>query len=430
MSAPSLHQNGPRERGGTVRYAGFFHPYLLFALVPREATRENMQCNAYPVEDVPGGMELDVVFQVATLRKGEPPTKKELVAFIGPRNLQQLENADDVAGFSTGLADTIDMGWFSFIGRPLSSLLLWFQTFTNNWALSIILLTFMVKLATLYWTTKSMRSMKAMAALAPQIKELQAKHGDDKQKIQQEMMGLYKTHGVNPLAGCLPMLLQMPIWLALYRMLSTVGELYLSPAIPGWIDDLTATDPFHILPIALMGLMFLQSRLSPATMDSMQQKVLMYGLPLMFGVMSFFFPAGLTIYILTNTALSILHTLYMKKFDRPVKVPLVTKAPAAPAKAASPREQARKRDAGKGAAKPVIDVASKEVERDAATADDDGADDGDDEDGDDESGADGDGADESDEAPAKAAPGKATGPATGAKRSNAQRRGKRKRGKH
>jgi YidC/Oxa1 family membrane protein insertase len=306
------------------------------------------------------------------------------------------------------------MGWFSFIARPLSSLLLWFQSFTNNWAISIILLTLLVKLATLYWTTKSMRSMKAMAALAPQMKELQAKYGDDKQKIQQEMMALYKVHGVNPLAGCLPMLLQMPIWLALYRMLSTVGELYLSPAIPGWIDDLTATDPFHILPIALVGLMFLQSKLSPATLDSMQQKILMYGLPLMFGVMSFFFPAGLTIYILTNTILSILHTLYMKKFDRSAKTPLATPKPAAAA--SSPREQAKKRDEAKAKApaKPVIDV----------EADDERVSDEDDDAGDDAGGED------DDEPAAAPAPQATQGHQGQKKRSNAQRRGKRKRGKH
>jgi YidC/Oxa1 family membrane protein insertase len=195
-------------------------------------------------------------------------------------------------------------------------LLLKFHEAVGNWGIAIILITFVVKVLTLYWTTKSMRSMKAMAALAPQMKVLQEKYADDKQRQQAETMALYKQHNVNPVAGCLPILLQMPIWIALYRMLSSAGELYLQPFIPGWIDDLTATDPYYVLPGLLVVTMFLQARLQPATADSRQQKFLQYGMPLMFGVMSFFFPSGLTIYIFTNTVLSALHSIYMNKFDK------------------------------------------------------------------------------------------------------------------
>jgi len=188
-----------------------------------------------------------------------------------------------------------------------------------SWGLSIILLTVCVKLATLYWTTKSMRSMKAMAVLGPQMRELQAKYKDDKQRLQLETMALYKQHGVNPLAGCLPILLQMPIWLALYRMLSNAGELYQQPFIGGWINDLTASDPYYILPIVLVVTMFLQARLTPTTVDPsqrMQQRMMQYGMPLMFGAMSFFFPSGLSLYILTKTCLSAVHSIYMNKYDK------------------------------------------------------------------------------------------------------------------
>ena len=150
----------------------------------------------------------------------------------------------------------IDLGWFAFIGRPLLWLLQKFQSVVGNWGIAIMLLTILVKLLTLYWTTKSMRSMKAIAALAPQIKALQTKYAEDKQRQQAETMALYKQHGVNPVAGCLPMLLQMPIWIALYRMLSNAGELYQQPFIPGWINDLTATDPYYILPAVLFVSMF------------------------------------------------------------------------------------------------------------------------------------------------------------------------------
>jgi YidC/Oxa1 family membrane protein insertase len=163
--------------------------------------------------------------------------------------------------------------------------------------------------------------MKAMAVLAPEMKGLQEKYKEDKQRLQMETMALYKQHGANPLTGCLPLLLQMPIWLALYRMLSSTGELYQQPFIGGWIDDLTNSDPFHVLPIVLMVTMFAQARLTPmgpATDPSqkMQQRMMQYGMPLMFGVMSFFFPAGLTLYIFTNTILSAMHSIYMNKFDK------------------------------------------------------------------------------------------------------------------
>jgi YidC/Oxa1 family membrane protein insertase len=171
-------------------------------------------------------------------------------------------------------------------------------------------------LAFVYWTTQSMRSMKEAASLAPQLKTLQAKYPDDKQRQQAEQMALYKEHGVNPVAGCLPMLLQMPIWIALYRMLANAGELYLQPFIPGWISDLTASDPYYILPGALFISMFLQARLQPASVDSAQQKILQYGMPIMFGVMGLFFPSGLTLYMFTNNVLSALHSIYMNKFDK------------------------------------------------------------------------------------------------------------------
>jgi YidC/Oxa1 family membrane protein insertase len=163
--------------------------------------------------------------------------------------------------------------------------------------------------------------MKQMAKLRPKIEALQKKYKDDRQKQQVEMMNLYKAHGVNPMAGCLPMLLQVPIWMSLYEMLRTAAELYHEPFIPGWIDDLTAADPYFVMPIVLIGMMFLQAKMSPATVDSAQQKVMMYGLPLMFGTFSLFLPSGLTLYILTNTVLTLLHQLWMNRTDptRPLK---------------------------------------------------------------------------------------------------------------
>ena len=304
-----------------IQWTGFEHPYLLAAYAPRRSTPAEMIAkHTYPISPY-GLMRTDIE------RPQEPPFAAktvsnrtyEVLAYLGPKNYYQLTDADAIAdkeGWESHFSATIDLGWFAFIGRPLMWLLFKFQSVVVNWGLAIMLLTFLVKGLTLYWTTKSMRSMKQMAALAPQMKALQEKYKNDKQRIQAETMALYKQYNVNPIAGCLPIVLQMPIWIALYRMLSNAGELYQQPFIPGWIDDLTNTDPYHIMPVILIVTMFIQARLTPQTGDSRQQKFLQYGMPLMFGVMSFFFPAGLTVYIFTNTVLSALHSIYMNKYDK------------------------------------------------------------------------------------------------------------------
>jgi YidC/Oxa1 family membrane protein insertase len=304
-----------------IHWTGFEHPYLLVALAPKPVPGLAAEKQTY-AEGNSGLMRTDLVLRPAdTFRSDSGPVVREITAYLGPKNYKQLEAADDIAGYPTHFKETIDLGWFGFIGRPLMWLLLKFYAFFQNWGLAIVLLTIVVKSLTIPFTTKSMRSMKAMAVLAPEMKALQEKYKDDKQRLQMETMALYKQHGANPLTGCLPLLLQMPIWLALYRMLSSTGELYNQPFIPGWIDDLTNSDPYHVLPIVLMVTMFLQARLTPmgpATdpTQKMQQRMMQYGMPLMFGVMSFFFPAGLTLYIFTNTILSALHSIYMNKFDK------------------------------------------------------------------------------------------------------------------
>jgi YidC/Oxa1 family membrane protein insertase len=307
--------SGPRFEP-QIRWTGFEHPYLLVAFAPQPTAGV---VGKHTYADPAGIMRTDMVFPDAPLAKGVQPLTTTITGYLGPKNLDQLEHADQVAGFKTGFDTVVDLGWFSIIGRPLLWLLLKFHMILGNWGIAIVFLTILVKLATLYWTTKSMRSMKAMAVLGPQMKGLQEKYKDDKQRLQMETMALYKQHGVNPLAGCLPILLQMPIWIALYRMLSNAGELYQQPFIPGWINDLTASDPYYVLPIILVVTMFAQARLTPTTVDpsqKMQQRLMQYGMPLMFGVMSFFFPAGLTLYIFTNTCLSALHSIYMNKYDK------------------------------------------------------------------------------------------------------------------
>jgi YidC/Oxa1 family membrane protein insertase len=306
---------GPRQRIGNVHWAGLTQSYFLMAASPALEDKAQATCRLTLVPQQSGVLRADIVFPPVKLSAGDPALSESVTAYLGPKSLDELEAVAGKIGRDPAFGAAIDLGWFGFLARPLLWLLQFFYSVVGNWGLSIVLLTVVVKLATLYWTTKSMRSMKQMAKLKPKIEAIQKKYPEDRQRQQVEMMNLYKAHGVNPMAGCLPMLLQMPIWFALYRMLMTAGELYRAPLIPGWINDLTATDPFYILPIVLVGMMFLQAKLSPTTADSAQQKIMMYGLPLTFGFFSFFLPSGLTLYILTNTVLTTLHQLWMNRTD-------------------------------------------------------------------------------------------------------------------
>ena len=364
------------------QWTGFEHPYLLAVYAPREGERVEKHTSASDGKNgQPRGlMRTDLLFAPTAFKSGDAAVTKEVIGYLGPKNYDNLATADGAAGFPTGFNKVIDLGWFAFLGRPLLWLLKLFQSAVGNWGVSIILLTFLVKALTLYWTTKSMRSMKAMAALAPQMKGLQAKYADDKQRQQTETMALYKEHGVNPVAGCLPILLQMPIWLALYKMLSNAGELYLQPFIPGWINDLTATDHTYVLPAILVATMFAQARLQPATGDSTQQKFLQYGMPLMFGAMSLAFPAGLTLYMFTNTVLSALHSIYMNKFDKKslvIAAQLKKNQDAAAAALAMPASGAKgnPKAAPVKVAKRVIDAKATEVSPDDSADDRDDPDD-------------------------------------------------------
>lgn len=303
-----------REERGGVGWAGFLHSYFVFAVAPI-SDADNLGCRAYGVSSAPGGMGVDLVFPLTSLDSGGRLQEK-LVAYLGPKYLEKLESVTGLVGVTDatpGFEKAIDLGFWGFIAGPMLWLLERFYAFAASWGIAIILLTIVVKLATLYWTHKSMKSMKEMAKLRPQLDKLREKYKDDRQKQQVETMNLFKAHGVNPLAGCLPLLLQMPIWFALYRALSVAAELYQAPFL--WLTDLTAPDPYFILPIFMTATMLLQSRLTPTTATGAQQKMLTYGMPLMFGVMGFFFPAGLSLYISTNTVLTLLHHLYMRRGD-------------------------------------------------------------------------------------------------------------------
>jgi YidC/Oxa1 family membrane protein insertase len=229
-------------------------------------------------------------------------------------------------GQPVGLSSSIDYTLES-LARPMLWIMQQMYLLTHNWAIAIILLTVLVKLILLYPSHRSMQSMKAMGQLKPQIEALKEKCGDDKQKFNAEMMALYKKHNINPVGGCLPILLQMPIYFALYSMLGNAVELYRVKLF--WIPDLTAADPYFVLPLVTGALMYVQSKfLSPAPADP-QQKAMITMMPVMFTVFTIFVPAGLTLYIMTNTILGMIQQVVINRGVSPNAAPVHAAAPVA-----------------------------------------------------------------------------------------------------
>jgi YidC/Oxa1 family membrane protein insertase len=189
--------------------------------------------------------------------------------------------------------------------------MIYIYDFTKNYGVAIIILTIVVKLLTYPLTIKSMASMKKMQAIQPKLMELRAKFKNEPQKLNAAMMELYRKHGVNPMSGCLPMIIQIPIFFALYKALLVSVELKGSPFI-FWITDLSAKDPYYITPIIMGITMFIQQKMTPSTMDPMQQKLFLF-MPIIFTFLFLNFPSGLVIYWLTNNILSIAQQYYINK---------------------------------------------------------------------------------------------------------------------
>ena len=217
--------------------------------------------------------------------------------FVGPKLQSQLEEIDK------SLKLTVDYGWLTIISQPLFWLLSIVYGFVANWGLAIIVVTILIKLAFYKLTESSGRSMAKMRNLQPRMKALQDRYKDDRQALSQAMMDLYKREKVNPAAGCLPILIQMPFFLAFYWVLLESVEMRQAP-FALWITDLSTRDPYFILPLIMGVSMFLQQRLNPAPTDPVQAKVMQI-MPIMFTVFFAFFPSGLVLYWVTNTVLSI-----------------------------------------------------------------------------------------------------------------------------
>jgi len=213
------------------------------------------------------------------------------------------EEQEKLAKIAPGLDLTIDYGWLTVIAVPLFWVLAWLNQWTGNWGMAIILLTVIIKLLFYPLSAASYRSMGKMRVLAPKLQRLKDQYGDDRQRLQQAMMELYKTEKINPLGGCMPILVQIPVFIALYWVLLASVELRHTPFML-WIDDLAAPDPWFILPILMAITMWIQTMLNPEPPDPVQAKVMKI-MPIVFSIFFFFFPAGLVLYWLVNNVLSI-----------------------------------------------------------------------------------------------------------------------------
>jgi YidC/Oxa1 family membrane protein insertase len=226
------------------------------------------------------------------------PLNATFTLFVGPKLQEQLQS---VGG---ELERTVDYGITTFLAQPLFAVLNWVHGWVGNWGFAIIIVTIMIKALFYKLTAMSGRSMAKMRKIAPRMKALQERYKDDRQALGQAMQELYKREKVNPAAGCLPILIQMPFFFAFYWMLVESVEMRQEP-FALWIDDLSARDPFFVLPALMAAAMYFQTRMSPAPPDPMQARMMQI-MPIVFAALLIFFPAGLVLYQLTNTALSIL----------------------------------------------------------------------------------------------------------------------------
>jgi YidC/Oxa1 family membrane protein insertase len=229
----------------------------------------------------------------------------EALLFAGPQIQNVLED------LAPGLELVVDYGWLTFLAKPIYWLLEQLHGFVANWGWAIVLLTVLIKLIFYPLSAASYKSMAKMKAVSPRLLKLRELYINDKAKLNQAMMELYKTEKINPLGGCLPVLIQIPVFIALYWVLLASVEMRNAPWI-GWITDLSTPDPYFILPVIMAITMFIQTKLNPAPPDPIQAKVMM-AMPIVFSVFFFFFPAGLVLYWLVNNVLSIAQQWFVMK---------------------------------------------------------------------------------------------------------------------
>ena len=291
----------PLNKKITGGWLAFIQHYFMSAWIPDQSITHSYQTRM-------GGDNyiISYVTPAVQVNAGDQHTFSNSF-YAGPKILKTLEEAAP----DKGLDLVVDYGPLFFISKPLYLLLNWFYGFVENWGIAIILLTLSVKALFFPLSAASYRSMANMRRVTPKLTEIRERHADDRQKLSAEMMKLYKEEKINPLGGCLPVIIQMPVFLALYWALLESVELRQAPFF-GWIQDLSVMDPYFVLPIIMAASMFFQQTLNPAPPDPMQAKM-MKMMPLIFGVFFLFFPSGLVLYWVTNNLLSITQQWYITR---------------------------------------------------------------------------------------------------------------------
>ena len=282
-----------------IAWTSFQTKYFLSALVPDAQVAERAQI-------IRKGDAIENLLESPyfTLQSGER-RKMNYTVFIGPKEPPLLK----AAGHQ--LDKVVHFGFFNVLAQPLFTVLIFFYGYFKNYGIAIILLTVLIKI--IFWplTHKSYSSMKSMQKLQPEMAKLRERFKNDKERLNKEMMALYKTHSVNPLGGCLPMLVQIPVFFALYRVL--LDSIALRHAhFAFWLTDLSAKDPYYITPLLMGASMFVQQKMTPTTADPMQAKIFMM-MPIIFTFMFLNFPSGLVIYWLVNNLLTILQQYFIHR---------------------------------------------------------------------------------------------------------------------
>ena len=286
---------------GKVAWTAVEEKYFTSTLVPLSENPAQVRASKKNEDTV----TYKLMYPFISLNPGEEKTYTFFL-YIGPKDIDILSSQNAL------LEKTIDFGWFDIIAKPLLLSLKYFYKYIGNYGLAIILITIIIKI--LFWplANKSFKSMKGMQNIQPEIAKLKEKHADNKEEFAKAQMALYKQYNVNPLGGCLPMLLQIPVFISLYRVLADSIELRHADFITFWINDLSAKDPTYIAPLLMGASMFLQQKMTPSAADPTQAKMMMF-MPLIFTVMFLSFPSGLVIYWLLNNVLSIAQQLYINK---------------------------------------------------------------------------------------------------------------------
>ena len=290
----------PQKITSVGGWAAMIQHYFFSAWIPNEKETHKYTTNV----SNNGNYLLSTVNPGKRIAAGSSANIGKNQLFIGPKEHVRLEN------LAPGLDKTVDYGFLFIVAKPLSVFLHWIYSFVQNWAISIILVTLAIKLAFYKLSEKSFRSMAGMKKLAPRLQKIKETYEGDKQKIGKKTMELYRTEKINPAAGCLPILVQIPVFISIYWVLIEMVELRQTQFL--YLPDLAAKDPFFILPLIMGASMWFQQRLNPPPADPIQARI-MQMLPVVFTVFFLWFPSGLVLYWVTNNVLSIAQQVYINK---------------------------------------------------------------------------------------------------------------------